>query len=109
MNFDEKLIVSLFDGRRKSGRTLFFLDDGWFGNAHPRNRDNAGLGDWQANTNKLPHGLSFLAGETKKRGFNFGIWIEPEMVNPSSDLYGKHPEWAMQAGASQTGLEPQPA
>ena len=96
MNFDENLIVSLFDGAKEIGADTFLLDDGWFGNAHPRNRDNAGLGDWQANTNKLPHGLSFLAGETKKRGFNFGIWIEPEMVNPSSDLYGKHPEWAMQ-------------
>jgi alpha-galactosidase len=96
MNFDENLIVSLFDGAKEIGADTFLLDDGWFGNAHPRNRDNAGLGDWQANTNKLPRGLSYLAGETQKRGVNFGIWIEPEMVNPSSDLFAKHPEWAVQ-------------
>ena len=78
------------------GADTFLLDDGWFGNAHPRNHDNAGLGDWQVNTNKLPHGLAHLADETKKRGLNFGIWIEPEMVNPASDLYEQHPDWAMQ-------------
>jgi alpha-galactosidase len=96
MNFDEKLIVSLFDGAKEIGADTFLLDDGWFGNAHPRNKDNAGLGDWQVNTNKLPHGLSYLAAEANKRGVNFGIWIEPEMVNPSSDLYENHPNWAMQ-------------
>jgi alpha-galactosidase len=96
MDFNEPLIVSLFDGAKEIGADTFLLDDGWFGNAHPRNQDNAGLGDWQVNTNKLPHGLSYLAAETKKRGVNFGIWIEPEMVNPSSDLFEKHPEWAIQ-------------
>ncbi|HEX3100207.1 MAG TPA: alpha-galactosidase [Pyrinomonadaceae bacterium] len=96
MNFTEQLIVSLFDGAKKIGADTFLLDDGWFGNAHPRNKDNAGLGDWQANTNKLPHGVSFLASEANKRGINFGIWIEPEMVNPSSDLFEQHPDWAIQ-------------
>ena len=95
-DFDEKTIVSLFDGAKAIGADTFLLDDGWFGNAHPRNQDNAGLGDWQVNTNKLPHGLSYLAAESNKRGINFGIWIEPEMVNPSSDLFAKHPEWAIQ-------------
>ena len=96
MNFNENLIVSLFDGAKEIGADTFLLDDGWFGNAHPRNKDNAGLGDWQVNSNKLPHGLSYLASEANKRGIHFGIWIEPEMVNPSSDLYEKHPNWAMQ-------------
>jgi alpha-galactosidase len=96
MNFDENLMVSLFDGAKEIGVDTFLLDDGWFGNAHPRNRDNAGLGDWQVNTNKLPHGLSHLADETRRRGVNFGIWIEPEMVNPSSDLFEQHPAWALQ-------------
>ena len=95
MQFDEPLIVSLFDGAKAIGADSFLLDDGWFGNAHPRNQDNAGLGDWQVNTNKLPHGLAYLAAETRKRGVNFGIWIEPEMVNPASDLYERHPEWAL--------------
>ncbi|HXE42879.1 MAG TPA: alpha-galactosidase, partial [Candidatus Baltobacteraceae bacterium] len=96
MKFDENLIVSLFDGAKQIGADTFLLDDGWFGNAHPRNNDRTGLGDWQANTNKLPHGVSFLASEANKRGINFGIWIEPEMVNPASDLFEKHPDWAIQ-------------
>jgi len=85
----------LFDGARALGAETFLLDDGWFGNQHPRNNDQAGLGDWQVNTNKLPHGLSYLADEAKKRGVNFGIWIEPEMVNPASDLFEAHPDWAI--------------
>jgi alpha-galactosidase len=94
-NFDEARLVALFDGARALGADTFLLDDGWFGNRHPRNDDKAGLGDWQVNTNKLPHGLSYLAGEAKKRGVNFGIWIEPEMVNPASDLFEEHPDWAI--------------
>ena len=93
--FNEARIVALFDGARTLGADTFLLDDGWFGNRHPRNDDKAGLGDWQVNTNKLPHGLSYLAEEAKKRGVNFGIWIEPEMVNPVSDLFEQHPEWAI--------------
>ena len=93
--FDEPAIVSLFDGAKEIGAETFLLDDGWFGNGHPRNDDKAGLGDWQVNTNKLPHGLSYLAAEAKRRGINFGIWIEPEMVNPVSDLFEQHPEWAI--------------
>jgi alpha-galactosidase len=95
MDFDERKIVSLFDGARDIGAELFLLDDGWFGNKHPRDADNAGLGDWDVNHKKLPHGLSFLADEAKKRGLGFGIWIEPEMVNPQSELYEQHPEWAI--------------
>ncbi len=95
-DFNENTIISLFDGARELGADTFLLDDGWFGNAHPRNDDRAGLGDWEVNTNKLPHGLGFLAGEAAKRGIGFGIWMEPEMVNPRSDLFTRHPEWAMQ-------------
>ena len=93
--FDEPTIVSLFDGAKEIGAETFLLDDGWFGNRHPRNDDKAGLGDWQVNTNKLAHGLSYLAAEAKRRGVNFGIWLEPEMVNPASDLFEQHPEWAI--------------
>ena len=95
-DFDEEKIVSLFDGAKELGVELFLLDDGWFGNKHPRDNDNAGLGDWQVNVRKLPHGLSYLANEAHKRGIQFGIWMEPEMVNPASDLFDKHPNWAMQ-------------
>ncbi len=93
MDFDEQKIVSLFDGAQALGAELFLLDDGWFGNQHPRNSDHAGLGDWQVNAKKLPHGLSFLADDAKRRGLGFGIWLEPEMVNPASDLYEQHPDW----------------
>jgi alpha-galactosidase len=95
MDFDESKIVSLFDNAKELGVDLFLLDDGWFGNKHPRNADNAGLGDWQVNAKKLPHGLSFLADEAKNRGIGFGIWLEPEMVNPASDLFEQHPDWAI--------------
>lgn len=95
MDFDERKIVSLFDGARELGVELFLLDDGWFGNKYPRDNDRAGLGDWQVNRRKLPQGLSHLAAEAKKRGVGFGIWIEPEMVNPSSELYERHPDWVI--------------
>jgi alpha-galactosidase len=94
-NFDEATLVGLFDGAREVGAETFLLDDGWFGNRHPRNNDRAGLGDWQVNTNKLPRGLSYLAEQAKARGVNFGIWLEPEMVNPVSDLFEAHPDWAI--------------
>ena len=94
-NFDERAIVALFDGARELGVDTFLLDDGWFGNRHPRNDDHAGLGDWQVNTNKLPHGLGYLASEANQRGVRFGIWLEPEMVNPASDLFAQHPDWAI--------------
>ena len=95
MDFDEQKIVSLFDGAAEIGAELFLLDDGWFGNRHPRDNDRAGLGDWEANHKKLPHGLSYLADEAAKRKLEFGIWLEPEMVNPQSDLYEAHPDWAI--------------
>jgi alpha-galactosidase len=95
MNFDEAKIVSLFDGAKELGIDLFLLDDGWFGNKHPRDNDRTGLGDWQVNAKKLPHGLSYLADQAHQRGFGFGIWIEPEMTNPASDLYEQHPDWVI--------------
>ena len=95
MDFDEQKIVALFEGARELGVELFLLDDGWFGNKHPRDDDRAGLGDWQVNRRKLPRGLSHLADEAKRRGLDFGIWLEPEMVNPSSELYEKHPGWVV--------------
>ena len=68
------------------GVDMFLLDDGWFGNKHPRNDDHAGLGDWEAMKSKLPGGIPALVEKAKEAGVKFGIWIEPEMVNPKSDL-----------------------
>ena len=73
------------------GVELFVMDDGWFGK---RNNDRAGLGDWFVNKDKFPNGLDELVNGVNALGMDFGIWIEPEMVNPDSDLYRSHPEWA---------------
>ena len=94
-NFDQNKLVNLFDGAKQLGVDLFLLDDGWFGNAYPRNDDKAGLGDWQENKAKLPDGIGYLVKEAEKRGIKFGIWLEPEMVNPKSELYQKHPDWIL--------------
>jgi alpha-galactosidase len=95
MTFDEEKIVSLFAGARDLGVELFLLDDGWFGTRHPRDNDRAGLGDWQVNPKKLPRGLAHLAEEADRVGVGFGIWIEPEMVNPKSELFEQHPDWVI--------------
>lgn len=95
-NFDEKKIVSLFDGAKDLGMELFLLDDGWFGKKYPRDGDTQGLGDWIPDPKKLPNGIGALTSAAKDRGLRFGIWLEPEMVNPKSELFEKHPDWAIQ-------------
>ncbi|BDI28830.1 alpha-galactosidase [Capsulimonas corticalis] len=94
-DFDEKKLVSLFDGAKSLGMDLFLLDDGWFGNKYPRKDDTQGLGDWEVTHSKLPHGITYLADQAKARGIRFGIWVEPEMVNPKSELFEKHPDWVI--------------
>lgn len=95
MDFNEKLLVELFEGAKQLGVDLFLLDDGWFGNKFPRDNDKAGLGDWQVDKKKLPSGIGYLVKEATDKGLKFGIWIEPEMVNPKSELYAKHPDWIL--------------
>ncbi len=94
-DFDEKKLTGLFKGAKELGVDMFLLDDGWFGNKYPRNDDRAGLGDWQENKKKLPNGVPFLVEEAGKQGIKFGIWVEPEMVNPKSELYEKHKDWVI--------------
>ncbi len=94
-NFDFNRIAGLFAPAKEIGTEIFLLDDGWFGNKYPRTNDNAGLGDWQPNRARLPDGLAPLAAQAIKRGVKFGIWIEPEMVNPKSELFEQHPDWAI--------------
>jgi alpha-galactosidase len=94
-NFNEPKLVGLLDDTKKMGLDLFLLDDGWFANKYPRNDDAAGLGDWQENKDKLPDGLGYLVKEADGKGVKFGIWIEPEMVNPKSELYENHPDWIL--------------
>lgn len=94
-DFNEKKIIALIDEAKTLGLDMFLLDDGWFGNKYPRNNDNAGLGDWQPNKKKLPNGLNALTVAAAKKGIKFGLWIEPEMVNPKSELIEQHPDWAI--------------
>jgi alpha-galactosidase len=74
------------------GVELFVVDDGWF---HGRNTDNAGLGDWWPDEKKFPHGLTPLVDRVNSLGMDFGLWVEPEMVNPDSELYRAHPDWVI--------------
>ncbi|MFL6351443.1 MAG: alpha-galactosidase [Bryobacteraceae bacterium] len=76
----------------KLGVELFVVDDGWFGK---RNNDRAGLGDWYVNAQKFPNGLNSLIDYVNHVGMDFGLWVEPEMVNPDSDMYRAHPDWVM--------------
>ncbi len=84
--------LALAERAAKLGVERFVIDDGWFGQ---RATDHAGLGDWYVNPQKFPHGLKPVIDRVHQLGMDFGIWVEPEMVNPDSDLYRKHPDWAM--------------
>jgi alpha-galactosidase len=91
-DFDHDRLVAMAASAKDLGVELFVLDDGWFG---ARNDDDRGLGDWTVNLQKLPKGLDGLAAEVHGLGLKFGLWIEPEMVNPDSDLFRAHPDWAI--------------
>ncbi len=83
---------ALAEKAAKTGVELFVVDDGWFGQ---RNNDRAGLGDWFVNPTKFPQGLNGLIESVNKLGMDFGLWVEPEMINANSDLYRAHPDWVM--------------
>ena len=91
-NFNRSKILALARSAKKLGIEMFVLDDGWFGK---RNNDLAGLGDWVENRKKLPGGIKSIAKAVNKMGMKFGLWFEPECVNPDSDLYRAHPDWAI--------------
>lgn len=101
MDFDEDRILSIVEKAKEAGVELFVLDDGWFGE---RNDDYAGLGDWVENPKKLPQGMAGLARKVNSMGLKFGFWIEPEMVNPNSNLYRKHPDWVLSAPGRKASL-----
>lgn len=92
-DFDERKLLKLAKAGAEAGVELFVMDDGWFGE---RNDDTSSLGDWTVNTKKLPHGLKWLADKINGMGMEFGIWVEPEMVNENSRCYREHPEWAIE-------------
>ncbi|MEG1523424.1 MAG: alpha-galactosidase [Clostridia bacterium] len=90
--FTRRKLLRLARQAKKLGIELFVLDDGWFG---ARNSDTAGLGDYTINQKKLPRGMKHFSGQIHQLGMQFGLWFEPEMVNPDSDLYRAHPEYAI--------------
>lgn len=93
-DFNEESLKEIIDNVASMGLEMFVLDDGWFGGKdYPRNGSNQGLGDWQIVEEKLPNGVSAIADYAHSKGLKFGIWIEPEMVNPKSHLAQDHPEW----------------
>lgn len=89
---NEKKLLKLASEAAKVGMELFVMDDGWFGE---RDNDTKSLGDWTVNAKKLPNGIAGLAEKINALGLDFGIWVEPEMVNADSNLYRAHPDWAM--------------
>ncbi|HEY2861709.1 MAG TPA: alpha-galactosidase [Terracidiphilus sp.] len=92
MNVNEAGQTALVEKAAALGVDRFVMDDGWFGQ---RKNDHAGLGDWYVNQEKFPHGLKPLIDRVHAKGMDFGLWVEPEMVNPDSDLYRKHPDWVL--------------
>lgn len=92
--FNEEILKEIIDNVASMGLEMFVLDDGWFGGKdYPRNGSSQGLGDWQVVEEKLPNGVSAIADYAHSKGLKFGIWIEPEMVNPKSRLAENHPDW----------------
>ncbi len=91
-DINEKQQIELAKVAKEIGIEMFVIDDGWF---KGRINDRAGLGDWTVDKNKFPNGLSSMIKQINNMGLDFGIWIEPEMVNKNSDLYRKHPDWVL--------------
>ena len=91
-DFNTEKLLSIAKKASELGIEMLVMDDGWFGH---RNDDSTSLGDWFVNEKKLPGGLNYLVDEVNKLGMKFGIWMEPEMISPDSELYKEHPDWAI--------------
>ena len=103
MNVEEKKMDQMMADFKALGGELFVMDDGWFGGKYQRT-DTSGLGDWVADSRKLPGGIEGLLADAKRHDIRFGIWIEPEMCNERSELYARHPDWVINAkGRSLVG------
>ena len=100
-NIDEREMLRFAKSAADAGIDMLVMDDGWFG---ARNNDKAGLGDWYVNRDKFKNGLKSFVDSVKAYGIKFGIWIEPEMVNPDSDLYRAHPDWCIRCAGRESTL-----
>ena len=96
LDITEEKIIKMMDDIAAFGGELFVMDDGWFGDKYPRKKDDSSLGDWVVDKNKLPNGIKALTDAARQRKIKFGIWIEPEMTNTTSELYEQHPDWVLQ-------------
>jgi len=94
-DLDVPKVDAVVDGAADLGAELFLLDDGWFGDRYPRDDDQQGLGDWSVDPAKFPDGLTPVVDHALASGLRFGLWVEPEMVNPTSELYEQHPDWVI--------------
>ncbi|ORX34126.1 putative alpha-galactosidase C [Kockovaella imperatae] len=105
-DFDQERLYGIARSAAELGVSLYVMDDGWFGDKHPRENDHAGLGDWQPNPKRFPNGLDAFISRVndirplnRKANLKFGLWVEPEMVNRESELYEAHPDWVLHAGS----------
>ena len=103
-NFDTDKLLEIAREASKDGIEMLVMDDGWFGK---RNSDNCSLGDWTVNEEKIKGGLKNLVEKVNDLGMKFGIWFEPEMISPDSELYRAHPDWAIQIPQRKPGMSRQ--
>ncbi|MEO7100758.1 MAG: alpha-galactosidase [Luteolibacter sp.] len=102
----EDMVIDMIKGSAALGIELYVLDDGWFGNGPTaRTGDSSGLGDWQVNQKLFPNGIARLVKAAKDVNVGFGLWFEPEMINPKSELFAKHPEWVLRSPGREMELE----
>ena len=97
----EKKVLQLADKAAEIGVDMLVLDDGWF---EGRLDDKSSLGDWRADRSRFPSGIPALAAKVKAKGLKFGIWFEPEMVSPNSQLYKDHPDWILHVPGRKPSL-----
>lgn len=100
-DFNEEKLLNIAKTASKIGADTLVVDDGWFST---RENDNSGLGDWYENKKRLPSGLKGLAEKLNDMGMHLGVWFEPEMVNPDSDLFRKHPDWILHVNGRDSSL-----
>ena len=100
-DFNTEKLIAIAKEASRLGIEMLVMDDGWFGN---RFDDNRALGDWFVNEEKIKGGLKYLVDEVNKLGMKFGIWFEPDMISPDSDLYRAHPDWAIAVPGREAGL-----